>query len=326
LLGYEAEETEMRHDTARSLFLCALLAVASPAAARPPVVAQPVDTPTGAAADASAPDPDYEPRNDPNSPLYDPDYDPTTDPLHPLKSQEDPGEAWNRSRRADGTPAIKVMKGDWEWGELRYGQSLATSLFVSNECDSTEQVTIEVRNLPYLTLQSTARIPGRSQVQLPATIATPPPPGDLFLTGHEELGPDAFFVDIHEGTEVVIWHPWNPPCLPKRTTYHVTGHIHLAPQDAGPKGPEKLFEQDDCVVYWNTGQPPARLEEDCTERIRVLAVHYREQVLRGYAQRAPEDWSWLPSAAEIRDMSIPALLGMKERAGGVIARADGRSS
>lgn len=254
---------------------------------------------------------------DPNTPDPDPAYRPQNDPDFPLRSPNDPGDAWNNPRRADGTPSIRLAAGDWEWGELVYGETYPTKLTVTNKCETPETATITVNDLPYLEIAKQVTVPARSSIDVEAKITTPPPP-NIILTGHETLPEDGIFEDIKDAS-VVIWHPWNPPhCMPKRETYNVTGHIHFPPDDPGGGAadpqPQKLLTADPCTVYWNTGQPPPDLEEDCTEKMRVLALHFRERILAGLAERSPGDWDWLPSALEIRAMSVPELLGFKARA------------
>jgi hypothetical protein len=272
-----------------------------------------------AIAAAREPGPDYEPRLDPNHPDYmGPDengeggYDPRTDPDHPQKSQTDPGEEWNNPRRADGSPHIKQAAGDWEWGELFYGHTYPAQLTVTNDCETKETVTVTVENLPYLTIPKTIEVNAKSTKIIECTITTPPAP-DVFLTGHESIPEGGIFVDIKDA-KVTFWHPWNPPCNPKRVVYNVTGHIHFAPKaDDDEGGPSRLATTDACTVYWNTGEPPANLDEDCTEKIRVLALHYREKILQNYAEADPGSWGWLPSASAIRNMSVSELVAMKNR-------------
>jgi hypothetical protein len=253
---------------------------------------------------------------DPNTPDGEPGYNAGKDPDHPMKSPDDPGEAWNNPRRADGTPSIRQSVGDWEWGELVYGNTYPTKLTVTNKCDTPETAIITVNDLPYLDIAKQVRVPAKSSIEVEAKITTPPPP-NIVLTGHETLPEGGLFEDIKDAS-VVIWHPWNPPhCMPKRETYNVTGHIHF-PQDdpdAGGGGPQpqKILTADPCTVYWNTGQPPPGLEEDCTEKMRALAVHYRERILASLVKTAPAEWEWLPSAAEIRAMSTEEMLAFKAR-------------
>jgi len=259
-------------------------------------------------------DPDYEPRMDPNSSSYDPDYNPQDDPDHPSKQQTDPGEAWDNPRRADGTPSIRRAFGDWAWGELTYGQTYKTKLTVTNQCGSSETVSLTAENLPYLTVPETVTIPGKSQKEIDLTITTPAPPAIPLLTGHETIPPGGFFTDIKGDKEMLkVWHPWNGDCMPKRETYKVTGHIHYADADKDP-GPQRIALATPCQVYWNTGERPANLDEDCTEEFLVLALHYRERVLQGHATGDPKAWAWLPSAPEIRTMTAAEMLAMKARA------------
>jgi len=261
-------------------------------------------------------DPNYEPRNDPRSESYDPDYSPRTDPNHPSRQDEDPGEAWDSPRRADGTPGIRTASGNWQWGELRYGTSYKTRLKLTNTCATPETVTLTTSNLPWISVPGKVTIPGKSSVDLDITIVIPPMPKITFLTGHENLGPDPFFVDIKgDKEELKVWHPWNGDCLPKREIFKVSGHIHPdEPKSDDDPGPQRLATTPPCRVWWNTGERPAQAKDDCTDAFRKFAVHYREKIVQGFANRDPAAWHWLPGSPEIRTMSATALLAMKQRA------------
>jgi len=263
--------------------------------------------------------PDYEPRADPNHPDFETDkdgngtYDPRTDPDHPQKDETDPGDEWNNPRRADGSPHISQLAGDWEWGELFYDHSYPAQLTVTNTCETDEVISVTVENLPYLTIPSTIEVDANSTKIVECTITTPPAP-DIFLTGHESIPEGGIFVDIKDA-KVIFWHPWNPPCNPKRVVYNVTGHIHFAPEakDEEDGGPTHLATTDPCTVYWNTGEPPPDLDEDCTEKIRILALHYREKIYQHNVNADPASWSWLPSGTAIRGMSVSELIAMKNK-------------
>lgn len=291
-------------------------------------------------------DPTYDPRTDPNSPHFDPSYTAAEDPNHPLRQEQDPGPEWDAAgfsdRRNDASPHVTNLVGDWEWGELYYERSYATRLVVTNDCKSSEVVTISVNNLPYLEIPERVMVPAESEREVEATIVTPPEP-TIILTGFEEIPEEGFFVDIAElnGT-VVLWHPWNPEgegCMPKRETYSVSGHIHFELPSRGSDGPRQIASPDPCEVWWNTGSRPPNLArgesglrergpgasaesapdpDDCTEKMRVMAVHYRERILQSYAKEAPDDWAWLPSRSEIDAMSVGELLEMKARADALI--------
>jgi len=260
-------------------------------------------------------DPNYEPRMDPQNEMYDPKYDPRTDANHPSRQDEDPGEEWDSPRRADGTPGIRRAAGDWAWGELNYGRTYKTKLKLTNQCASAETVTLTADNLPYLTYPGKVTIPGKSSVDVDLTITIPPPPKITFLTGHEDLT-DLFFIDIKGDKESLkVWHPWNGDCLPKRETYKVSGHVHLAePKGDKDPGPQRLATTSPCRVYWNTGERPDQLDKDCTEEFRTLAIHYRERIVQGFAERDPAGWAWLPASPEIRNMNEAQLLMLKQRA------------
>ena len=252
-----------------------------------------------------------------------PGYDPALDPNHPLRGQEDPGAEWDGPhRRADGTPNITVLSGDWDWGELESDRTYQTALVVKNECDWPQDVTIEVDNLPYLSINRRARIPADSETPVPATIRTPPASSAPVVSGTQPMPAGGRFLDI-EDAEVRVWHPWSvasgQACRPKRVTYAVAGHIHFPPDaGGGGSGPSRTASPHPCTVYWNTGEKPANLAEDCTEELRVLALHYRERVLQVHASADPAAWEWLPARPAIRAMTIEELFAMRDRAEGLI--------
>ena len=195
-------------------------------------------------------DPGYEPRMDPGNELYDPDYNPATDPNHPSRQDQDPGKEWDSPRRADGTPSIRSAFGNWEWGELRYGQTYKTKLKLTNKCANAETVTLTTNSLPWLSVPEKVTIPGKSSVDLDLNIVVPPQPKITFLTGRENLPPDPFFIDIKgDKEELKVWHPWNGDCLPKREVYKVTGHIHPDAPGSDDPGPQRLATTPPCRVY-----------------------------------------------------------------------------
>ena len=293
-----------------------LLVAALAAAPLCGAVAQPSGDGAGPAASGDRSyTPGYEPRADHNNPEYDANYDANKDPDHPLKRDEDPGEEWDTNTRYDGTPKVLRGNADWPWGELVYGQAYKTKILITNHCASTETVTLTPNNLPYLSVPSTVTIPPKRTVEVDATITTPPEPSVPMVTGHETLPPGGIFVDITGDTEnLVIWHPWSPPCMPKRETFKVSGHVHFASPAGGPSGPQKVAGAGPCEVWWNTGQRPRNAKNDCTDEIRTLALHYRERVLQHYAGADPAAWAWLPGGPAIRGMALDELLGLKRRA------------
>lgn len=329
-------EKKLLHWTGKSVvllslaFLCAPLSLnADPVSlfsALPPPTVPVISTPY------------YDSRSDPKSPHYNPDYDPNTDASHPLKNKDqDPGNNWDNNRRADGTPNVKQKKGNWNWGEMYYGGTYNTKLIVTNECNSIEPVTVFVNNLPYIkNLQENLMVPPGSH-ELDVTIETPPepdPPLRLGLPGEPTLESwghvDFSGIFIAPGQspphqpnfeqvdgEVVLWHPWGQNCTPVRETYKASGHIHFRPPkpEPPPSGPEKLAETDVCEVYWKTGSPPGQIaSDDCTEKIRALAIEYFASFLGPYIADAPEQWRWLPGQEALNQMSIGDLLAVKMRA------------
>ena len=258
-------------------------------------------------------------------------YDPRTDPDHPLKNVDvDPGEGWENHRRADGTPNVATTRANWPWGDLYYDDNYPSKLIISNTCKARQPVHLFVNNLPYISLPSAVTVPGEGQLEVEIKIDTPPEPAPPIMAGPNPPGwgwvkpPPMIRAAVDAPTfhqpnfvniqgNVVAWHPWIGDCLPARDVYAVSGHIHFRPPE--PEDPSSKDEPALCEAYWKLGRPPADLEdEDCTERIRQLATHYRERVLAPYELRAPKRWDWLPSSEEIQQMSIDDLLVMKARA------------
>ena len=272
------------------------------------------------------------------------DYNAYEDPYHPLKNpNKDPGEEWNRKNRQnmpDDSPGVRVVVGDWDWGEKYFESEFESALIITNNCLTPQPVKIDKDNLPYLTIPENVVVPP-GQTPIKAKIKLPPEPPMPILTGipgepkpqwgHVPIPP--FVVPpgqpppkIHQpnftqinGT-VTAWHPWAPSdgnCYPKRTVYKTVGHIHFRPPQPDPpdQGPSQLATPDVCEVYWNIGVPPAQLkDEDCTQKIRELAAAFIDRVLPPYIQNSPESWLWLPDGGALEQMGIQQLLGMKARA------------
>lgn len=304
----------------------------------------PQPPPEGWSRDAYSPDqpaPVFGPGLDPGQFGPNGAYDPYFDPHHPLKDPtRDPGAAWDRTPAGgarDGSPGVQQTSADWAWGERYFDAAFNASLIITNHCRSPQPVRIYVNDLPYLTLPESLTVPpGQTKVtgrvKLPPE---PPPPLRLGLPGEPGWGHVEFppFIPVgfpppklHQPNfvpiigSVVTWHPWAPSdqdgCLPKRQVYTVSGHIHFRPPPpSGGGGPEKIASPSVCQVYWNIGVPPAQYrDEDCTQEMRGLARDYRERVLQSYVLNAPEEWGWLPSAADLDTFDVPRLLEMKAHA------------
>lgn len=270
---------------------------------------------------------------------------PFDDPNHPLSGSKDPGKAWDDAVKGTGV-AVSNATGDWNWGELFYDGTYATSLQVRNDCATPEPVYI-THDLQYLVIQSTAVIPPGGTV-VPATIKTPPTPPPPLATGapgqpgygwvqppHYDPasgnsvrlpGEPKFhqpnFLDV-KGT-VEAWHPWRDPCMPSRTVWTVTGHVHFRPPPpkGGDGGPQRIATPDPCVVYWNLGEPPPGFDgRDCTDVFRGLALDTVTRLLAPLAAGSPDDWAWLPESGGISTMTSEELLALKRRIDATLAAA-----
>ena len=259
----------------------------------------------------------YDPRTDPTSPVWDPKYDPKSDRDHPVKDpKRDPGADTRGFGLDIGAADVTHRAGDWPWGELFYGKEYPATLKITNDCRGTETVSIFVNGLPYLSVPTSVTVPGKSSKDVPVTIKTPPPPMPM-LTGlpdEPKMDPNAF-TDIQGN--VVVWHPWAGKCLPKRTQYSASGHIHYdppkpPPSDPDAKLPEKIAGAGACQVWWNTGQRPLQVksEDECTARMQTLAAEYRSRVLQGHVDRAPGAWQWLPLGGIVRASGRPSTSSM----------------
>ncbi len=242
----------------------------------------------------------------------------------------------------DQSPPVRRSHADVDWGERYYGSQFDQYLFITNKCGSEQPVQITVTgintyvNFPKTVMVSageTKKVTGK--VKLPEEPSPPinigmpgapgwgwvqydpPPPGQPYPLPKMH---QPNFVQV-EG-EIETWHPWAPgssgdegDCLPKLTTFTVTGHIHFRPPPPEGGGPSQLATPDVCEVYWLLGVPPAQLgDTDCTEKMRELASHFVAKILVPYIQNAPDEWLWLPDAGQVQQMSISELLALKARA------------
>ncbi|MEQ9463165.1 MAG: hypothetical protein RJQ10_05860 [Haliea sp.] len=276
-------------------------------------------------------------------------YNSLTDPHHPLKNpNKEPDRGWQRapgSRKDDNSPGFFPVAADWDWGERFFEQEFPVVLNIRNHCKTTQQVSIFIRGLPYLTLPSRVSVPpSRQGVDVPGKVKLPGPPFPSGRPGEPAMG----WVDMDPGYippgmpppklhqpnyvsimgEVVVWHPWSADargeeCLPVRTSYAVGGHMHWRPPepDSGPAGPSGFAEIDPCTVWWNTGEEPPREKGDCTRSMQLLAEHFMEKVLPPYQTNSPQDWAWLTAFGGVRDKTITELLEMKYRASVLMGQA-----
>lgn len=233
-----------------------------------------------------------------------------------------------------------TMQGwDWNWGELFYGRSYQTTLTIKNTCPSPELVRIDISGPPkgaqsigqsgtpvsiaaMLSIPSaacvgesrrTCRVTAPSgETELELVISTPPAPdlaaipaGFTEETLFDELG----------GELQLASDSGSVRCIGQVDTYTASGHVHVDPD---PAATQEGFKDDrpTCRDYWETERRPPGLDEDCTDEIRSLATSYRRDVLEPLVAASPKDWAWLPSVAQIQEMSIDELLAMKARAEG----------
>lgn len=288
------------------------------------------------------PNRDYDPRYDPGSVDY--DYDAASDEDHPLRGPRRPDAAWD--------DMLPQAEGDWKWGDVYFDGTYTARLQVSNDCTTGQTVYLSWDN-PYLTLPESDRIPPGGKTVV-GTIKTPPAPAPPIFPGggpapswpggwgwgHVTLPPGVVpppgwhqpnFLNV-EG-EVEAWHPWDPgaSCAPNVTTWKISGHVHFRPPGGGDDGGGGPAVADACQVYWLTGELPPGLEERdldeaCLDRIRELAVEWRERIVAPYAERSPSEWAWLPSAGEMRQMSVADLMGVRERGDSIMDRTSGTGS
>lgn len=269
-------------------------------------------------------------------------YDASSDPRHPLKNPDSaPAPGWERqggARKEDGSPGFAASAVDWDWGERYFEQEFPVVINIKNLCDSTQTVSIFTTQLPFLTLPSKVSVPpSKAGIDVPGKVKLPGPP----IPTNNPSEPPMGWVDLDPGYippgvpppklhqpnfvsifgEVVVWHPWakdtgGAECLPARTTYTATGHIHWPPPEPEPGPPEPFgfATVPPCTVWWNTGEEPPQREQDCTRAIQQLAERFVAKVLPSYRTNAPADWEWFESFGRVRDKSITELLAMKARA------------
>lgn len=198
----------------------------------------------------------------------------------------------------------------WHWGELFYEKTYATTLDVTNDCDSVE--TLAVRKSaslnPYLAMPDHVTVPAHSSVTVDVTITTGPPPPTIVQGPGAPVMPYGIFTDLATlNAHVELLHSSGPWCTSNQKDYRVEGHIHLDPTPDRPL-------VDPCLVWWFTGNKPAGLTKDCTETFRALAQAYISHTLGVFIRDDPDAWDWLPSTEELLAMSEEELLGLKNRA------------
>jgi hypothetical protein len=201
-------------------------------------------------------------------------------------------------------PGVRQFVGTYDWGSRFYDDEFTDKYEFENNCDAPVVLTFNTTGVSFLSIKPsdwTAK-PGRTEV--PVTITTPPWPDRpqcTDLTGVLIVSSSGY--DAEDGV-----------CHPSQRSYTVTAHVHW--WDRPPPPPKlKVAGPDACTVWWNTGlRPQAALDQTCLDTIRRLGALYRDWVLAAAAGQPPEEWSWLPSAAQVVSMSIDGLLKMKERA------------
>lgn len=213
----------------------------------------------------------------------------------------------------------------WDWGEVIVSAvEYRGNLKLRNECDIDVTVTFALE-APYIKFLYLLNYPDVSlrageEREVMANVKIPRPPCTLFL-GPGQAG----------------WNPYPPfggrlrltyvgqgdRCLTKIEEYPISGKLVFpkgpCPDDE-PK-PEKLQTTDPCMQWWLTGERPEStvdLEAACLNPIRELAAAFRERALEPIAATDLAKWKWLPSAAEIRSMSIADILAMRARAEAII--------
>lgn len=232
---------------------------------------------------------------------------------------------------------------DWRWGELYYGKQYRTSLSIKNVCREpaivvvfisgprppARESTITEQLAKPLSIASMITIPTASCGPLGSAgdsvqCDIPAPPGEsefvVVITTPKEPKASDFpedgearleYQDIR-GELRIATSRVDLRCLANRDTYTASGHVHI---DLSPAVP--LSEnRSPCRDYWETERRPPGLDKDCTDEIRILARSYRQTVLEPLVTASPKDWAWLPSVAQIQQMSIDELLAMKARAEG----------
>ncbi len=279
----------------------------------------------------------------------DPDepYDSHADPHHPLKNPgKDPGPKWEREpgkTKEDRSPGAHAGRVNWDWGERYFEQQFPVVLNIKNHCEASQTVSIFTTDLPFLSFPSQVTVPpGKQGLDVHGKVKLGKPPIPSGVPGEPAMGwvdldpgyipPGMPPPDLHQpnfvgltGT-VVVWHPWSPDmggkgCLPARTTYTVSGHIHWSPPQPEDEddGPSQLARTDPCVVYWNTGERPPQAEgKNCTAKVRQLAGHFVDKVLPNYRSNAPKEWTWLIEFGAVDDKSINQLLTLKDRASAIM--------
>jgi len=224
-------------------------------------------------------------------------------------------EAAHRERQQEGLDAHQFdnweLAGNWNWGDLFYGNTYHGALHVKNSCANYEVAEIYISSAlqPYLTSPKRVIVTPHTNRRVDMTVTTPDAPpraGEKPGRGWVLNEKGKFDYLLVEGKVRINQRESRTDpdqnCIGVEKDYLVSGHIHQNPGQ----------NLDLCLHYWISGELPD--DVDCDAEFRKLATHYISSTLAPSVGAAPSDWSWLPSQAEIGGMSDDQLLAMKLRA------------
>jgi len=233
---------------------------------------------------------------------------------------------------------------DWDFGQVYADRDLPVRLDLTNGCKFDQDVTIRYpKTLDFQPDRSPIGVGAYSTLPVYMALSftkhpRPPPPyppgfdpsiydyvlKDTLETVHPKYGP--IFTQIGDGIDKYT-------CAGATKTYHIRMHVHQhgppdpPPPDAGRKkstpapgpGPRpQPAPNSTCALYWNFREFYPNVvypnPESCLEEIRALAIPFFGALLDPIRTKNPAAWNWVPTPAQIDQMTVSQLMDDKAKA------------
>jgi len=218
-------------------------------------------------------------------------------------------------------------KGDWNLGQIHTGTLYRVTYPLTNNCKVAQTVSITYPDKIGMQGPPTVDVPPHSTINVPMTLNyTPNPP---IPKPPWPLGIDFSHFDI-EG-DITLTHPqfqkttetadaiYSYTCYKMQRTHHITANVVLGPPPAAPGGGNpKPTKSQTCETLWNTRNfyPDSivRQPNDCRDSLVQSALDFLHVLIEPARSANPGQWTWLPTEAQIQQMSTSQLLDFKARA------------